>query len=241
MSFEQAVNMAKLAEQCERYEDMVKHVKTMAKLASGPLDVDQRNLLSVAFKNVVGAFRASWRALTAYSGVSEVQSDKDLSDLVSAYRRNHVEAELRAVSADLLATVDSLLEKEEKTDESAPARVFYLKMKGDYYRYLAEVEPDDSESAAKANAAAAYEEASAACKSMLPTNPIRLGLALNVSVFYYEIKREPEKAISTAKEAFDAAIAKLDELNDTDYKDATLIIQLIRDNLTLWASDEDGA
>ena len=61
-----------------------------------------------------------------------------------------------------------------------------------------------------------------------------------VAVFYYEILKQPEKAIETAKGAFDDAIAKLDALNDADYKDATLIMQLIRDNLTLWASDDRG-
>lgn len=198
-------------------------------------------MLSVAFKNVVGACRASWRALNAYEETSEVQENADMQGLLNKYREYHVEAELRAVSADLLSTVDSLLEKEEKTDDSAPARVFYLKMKGDYYRYLSEVEADGSSSASgvKEQAAAAYEQAQKAAESMEPTNPIRLGLALNVSVFYYEILKESERAIETAKGAFDDAIAKLDSLNDADYKDATLIMQLIRDNLTLWSEPAD--
>ncbi|MCL4151686.1 UNVERIFIED_CONTAM: hypothetical protein GTU68_064854 [Idotea baltica] len=61
-----------------------------------------------------------------------------------------------------------------------------------------------------------------------PTHPIRLGLALNFSVFYYEIA------------AFDDAIAELDTLSEDSYKDSTLIMQLLRDNLTLWTSDMQG-
>jgi len=57
------------------------------------------------------------------------------------------------------------------------------------------------------------------------------------SVFHYEICKQPERAMATAKQAFDDAIAELDKLGDADYKDATLIMQLIRDNLTLWASE----
>ena len=69
------------------------------------------------------------------------------------------------------------------------------------------------------------------------THPIRLGLALNYSVFYYEILNSPEKACQIAKMAFDDAINQLDSIDEDEYKDATLIMQLIRDNLTLWTSD----
>merc|ERR1711922_98468 len=87
----------------------------------------------------------------------------------------------------------------------------------------------------------AYQEAFEIAKSkMQPTHPIRLGLALNFSVFYYEILNSPEKACQLAKTAFDEAIAELDTLNEDSYKDSTLIMQLLRDNLTLWTSDTTG-
>jgi len=70
-----------------------------------------------------------------------------------------------------------------------------------------------------------------------PTNPVRLGLALNYSVFYYEILNSPERACHLAKQAFDDAIAELDTLSEESYKDSTLIMQLLRDNLTLWTAD----
>ena len=70
-------------------------------------------------------------------------------------------------------------------------------------------------------------------------DPIRLGLALNYSVFHYEIRNEPEEACALAKKAFDDAIAELDTLSEESYKDSTLIMQLLRDNLTLWTSSEE--
>jgi len=86
-----------------------------------------------------------------------------------------------------------------------------------------------------------YQEAFDIAKSkMQPTHPIRLGLALNFSVFYYEILNSPDRACHLAKQAFDDAIAELDTLNEDSYKDSTLIMQLLRDNLTLWTSDTTG-
>ena len=69
------------------------------------------------------------------------------------------------------------------------------------------------------------------------THPIRLGLALNYSVCHYEILRNPKAACALAKSAFDEAIKKLDQLDEASYKDSTLIMQLLRDNLTLWTSE----
>jgi 14-3-3 protein beta/theta/zeta len=87
----------------------------------------------------------------------------------------------------------------------------------------------------------AYKDAFDIAKAeMQPTHPIRLGLALNFSVFFYEILNSPDQACHLAKLAFDDAIAELDTLNEDSYKDSTLIMQLLRDNLTLWTSDAQG-
>merc|ERR1711924_89271 len=86
----------------------------------------------------------------------------------------------------------------------------------------------------------AYKEATDSASGLAPTHPIRLGLALNYSVFLYEVQGNQSQACSLAKQAFDDAIAELDTLDVESYKDSTLIMQLLRDNLTLWTSD-DGA
>ena len=113
--------------------------------------------------------------------------------------------------------------------------------KGDYCRYMAEVATGEGQRTATENSLDAYKEASAIAKANLsPTHPIRLGLALNFSVFYYEILRSPEGACRLAKAAFDDAIAELDTLTAEAYKDSTLIMQLLRDNIALWNSDMQG-
>ncbi|KAH7651800.1 14-3-3 protein [Dioscorea alata] len=118
--------------------------------------------------------------------------------------------------------------------------------KGDYYRYLAEFKSGAERKEVADQSLKAYETASSTAEADLsPTHPIRLGLALNFSVFYYEIMNSPERACHLAKQAFDEAISELDTLSEESYKDSTLIMQLLRDNLTLWTSDiiddaEDG-
>lgn len=115
---------------------------------------------------------------------------------------------------------------------------FILLRKGDYHRYLAEFSAGDSRKAVADQAHDAYKSATdVAEKELTPTHPIRLGLALNFSVFFYEILNSPDRACALAKGAFDDAIAVLDNLGEDSYKDSTLIMQLLRDNLTLWTSD----
>jgi len=152
--------------------------------------------------------------------------------------REKVEKELRDICNDVLALLDQYLISKASNAES---KVFYLKMKGDYYRYLAEVALGEAKTAVIDDSQKAYQDAFEISKSrMQPTHPIRLGLALNFSVFYYEILNSPDKACQLAKQAFDDAIAELDTLNEDSYKDSTLIMQLLRDNLTLWTSDTTG-
>jgi len=112
-------------------------------------------------------------------------------------------------------------------------------MKGDYHRYLAEFATGDKRKTSADKSLEAYKSATeVALTELAPTHPIRLGLALNFSVFYYEILNAPDQACHLAKQAFDDAIAELDTLSEESYKDSTLIMQLLRDNLTLWTSSE---
>jgi 14-3-3 protein beta/theta/zeta len=228
---EQLVAQAKLAEQAERYDDMAASMKQVTTQDTVELSNEERNLLSVAYKNVVGARRSSWRVISSIEG----KADATKAPIASAYRKK-IEDELKQICGEVLDLLDKYLVP---NATSAESKVFYLKMKGDYFRYLAEVAAADDRDDIVQKSCAAYEGAFDISKSeMAPTHPIRLGLALNFSVFYYEINNAPERACQLAKQAFDDAIAELDTLNEESYKDSTLIMQLLRDNLTLWTSDD---
>lgn len=225
------IQKAKLAEQAERYDDMASCMKMVTEY-DRELSNEERNLLSVAYKNVVGARRSSWRVISSIEQKTEGNDKK--SEMARQYREK-VEQELTDICNSVLELLDKYLIVKSTQFES---KVFYLKMKGDYYRYLAEVANGNLRKETIENSQKAYQAAFDISKqNMQPTHPIRLGLALNFSVFYYEILNSPEEACALAKTAFDDAIAELDTLNEDSYKDSTLIMQLLRDNLTLWTSD----
>jgi len=227
------VYKAKLAEQAERYDEMVKSMKSVASMDM-EMTVEERNLLSVAYKNVIGARRASWRIISSIEQKEEQKTNEDKLAMVKSYREQ-VEKELKEICSDILGVLDEHLIPSSTSGES---KVFYYKMKGDYHRYIAEFARVDERKNAGEKALESYKAASdVASSDLASTHPIRLGLALNFSVFYYEILNSPERACRLAKAAFDDAIAELDTLPEESYKDSTLIMQLLRDNLTLWTSD----
>lgn len=232
---EENVYMAKLAEQAERYEEMVEFMEKVAKTVDvDELTVEERNLLSVAYKNVIGARRASWRIISSIEQKEESRGNEDLVKTIKEYR-GRIEAELSKICEGILSLLESHLIPSASTAES---KVFYLKMKGDYHRYLAEFKTGAERKEAAESTLLAYKSAQdIALGELAPTHPIRLGLALNFSVFYYEILNSPDRACNLAKQAFDEAISELDTLGEESYKDSTLIMQLLRDNLTLWTSD----
>ncbi|KAJ0247661.1 14-3-3-like protein GF14 epsilon [Hirschfeldia incana] len=235
---EKQIYLAKLSEQTERYDEMVEAMKKVAEL-DVELTVEERNLVSVGYKNVIGAKRASWRILSSIEQKEESKGNEENVKRIRNYRKS-VEDELAKVCNDILSVIDKHLIPSSKAVEST---VFFYKMKGDYYRYLAEFSSGDERKEAADQSLEAYKAAVAAAETGLaPTHPVRLGLALNFSVFYYEILNSPESACQLAKQAFDDGIAELDTLSEESYKDSTLIMQLLRDNLTLWTSDlpEEG-
>jgi len=240
--------LAGAAEGGERYEDMCKFMNAVISKvckSNNQASTDQRNMLSVAFKNVVGGKRQSMRSLKEL--LENAKPEDDMS-LTKSYLKL-VEREVIDVCNQVLNVVVEGPLAQEASDDGE-SKVFWLKMCGDYCRYLAEISDnedalvkmsgnDDGKKPAS-EAEEYYKQAYAEAEKSLPeTHPTRLGLALNYSVCFYEILNKKEEACKLAKEAFDAAIEKLDTLNDKSYKDSTLIMQLLRDNLTLWTQSKD--
>merc|ERR1711988_1341927 len=183
MGREKSVYFAKLAEQAERYDEMAEHMKEVGSIPQ-ELSVEERNLLSVAYKNTVGSRRAAWRIITSIEQKEKSKGNTEQAGFAREYC-SKVESELDAICNQILELLNGNLLEKASTDES---KVFYHKMKADYYRYIAEFKVDDAKKSAAENARKAYDDASSVAGSGLAvTHPIRLGLALNYSVFQYEV------------------------------------------------------
>jgi 14-3-3 protein epsilon len=216
---------------------MFDYVTMFSKKGGDELTIDERNILSVAFKNVVGTRRAAWRVISLIERKENKKGAQTNADKASNYKRI-IESELTSKCRDILTLIQSTLIKNAKSEEG---KVFLYKMLGDYHRYIAEYSTDNEKDNAASKAATNYEQAQQLANSCLQsTHPMRLGLALNFSVFYYEIKQNASQACKMARDAFDEAIADLDDIDDDFYKDATLIMQLLRDNLTLWTEEVEA-
>jgi 14-3-3 protein epsilon len=230
---EEGLFLAKVAEQAERYEDMLVFLKPVIQ-KSGELKMDERNLVSVAYKNLSGNKRTAWRALTS---IEENPKYEKYHEKTKAYKVK-IEEELKKICKDAIKDIDTSLYK---NATSAEAKVFYLKMKADYFRYSGEVCTGKELEEVSQKALENYEEAKKVAETLPPTDPVRIGLALNYSVFLYENHKKPKEACAMAKKAFDEAISGLQDLDEDKYKDSTAIMQLLKDNLTLWTSElEEG-
>ncbi|EDO42821.1 predicted protein [Nematostella vectensis] len=267
------VQLAKLAEQTERFEDVILYMKKAIEI-NPSLNKEHRNLLSVGYKNVVGSKRFAWRHLhhdALQSG--RYIRDSQLKGIIKY--KEKIEMELKTLCREILTLIETCLLD---AAEDAEAKVFYDKMTGDYWRYLAEIYSgkqqkdsygtavehedacdnydasdnyiacgnydacdidnwyDDDEAAERS--LGAYKHASStAAEYLSPTDPVRLGLALNFAVFYKEILNEAEMAIMHSKQAYAAALPEMDSLSEEVYRDSNLIMHLLNDNITIWMEE----
>ena len=112
-------------------------------------------------------------------------------------------------------------------------------MIGDYYRYVAESADASKIEEVKNGALNGYQEADKLSKSLNACNPIRLGLALNYSVFQYEVLNDHKRACELGEVALTEALEKIDDVDEETFRDAKSIIELLKENLSLW-KEEDG-
>lgn len=231
---EENVYMAKLCEAAERFEDMFGYMKEVVSCCEGQLSIEERNLLSITFQCNFGSRKNAWRALSSMESKEESNGSKYFP-LLKAYKAK-VEGELIGFCEEGLNLLDTKLIPASK--ETPEAHVFYQKMKGDYCRSIAEYNQTETRKKAIERALCAYKAgADVASASLFATDPLRLGLALSFSSFYYEMLNDQAKAYQLAKTAFDDGIAGIE--SQETYQDAITIMQLLRENLALWSPKPD--
>lgn len=229
---EELIYISKIAEQTDRFEDMLECMKKVT-LIGQELSIEERNLFSIACKNCVGSHRTSWRALSTIEKNEEAKGPQNLK-LLRDYKEK-IESELTDSCNDILTLIENYLIKSSDSPEN---KVFFLKMKADYNRYISEYATGELHTKASENASNAYKCAfDIASQELKTTNPIRLGLALNYSVYFYEVLNDSKKAFSLVKQAFDEALADIDNISEEEYKDVMTIMQLVRDSVSFWPNE----
>lgn len=205
------------------HKEMAQAMRKVAQMDMG-LSVEERNLFSIAYKHLIAV---AWKSTAPIEGTANTTNKSTFNE-----HKAKVETRLNLICNEILHTlVNHLIPFSE-----GESKVFFLKLKGDYHRYLAEYGLGALKESAVQSACEAYEEASLLAKHIPATHLTRLGLALNYSLLCYEMINNAEKACKLAQNAFDDAFALLDTLSEDAYKDATLIMQLLRDYQTLWTS-----
>ena len=239
--YEKNVYMAMLAEQCNRFEEMTKFLEDMLTGRDKDLNSDERNLLSIAYKNSLTSRRTALRTVIAYETKEKKKDSSPFLSYIQEYRKK-IEDELTKMCNNVLNILDSYLLKRA---EDAEAKVFYLKMKGDYNRYIAEYAQGDLKDKVSQAALDSYDAASKDDSNLSPIHPISLGLALNFSVFHYEVMGDHDKACSIARDILDVANEEMKKIEEPDenenHRDAMSIINLLRENLDMWKMEADDS
>ena len=226
------IYLSKLYERAERYADMVTSINKFIEI-NPKLSKEERNILSAGYKNIISDKRASWRLLNsmerkeAKKKSAQVESIKEI--------KSHIEKELKQIFEDISNLLDKYLLPNAEDPES---KVFYLRLKGDYYRYLCEITKNKEFESNIEKAEKQYRDAyQIAIKDLPVINNIRIGLCLNISVFLYEIKGDKKEGCKIAKKSFEDSMKYLDDLEKFKSKDVLMLIQLLKENLIFWSSE----
>eukprot|EP00933_Yihiella_yeosuensis_P048016 TRINITY_DN4401_c0_g1_i2.p1 TRINITY_DN4401_c0_g1~~TRINITY_DN4401_c0_g1_i2.p1 ORF type:complete len:229 (-),score=61.27 TRINITY_DN4401_c0_g1_i2:357-1043(-) len=221
-----SVTLARVAERAERYDEMSDFMKERVETGV-PLNPEERDMFSAAFKNALTARRHAVRVAIAVADQEGSEGRESNANLANSYRTK-VEAELQEICDKALNLLKTIL-----VDAASPgeAKTFYLKMQGDYFRYLSEFTKGGVHEQAARDASEAYSLGLQEAQALAATHPVRLGLALNYSVFQHEVLRETATAVGTATQALQEAQVHGVSAEDND---AQLTMQLLADNLALW-------
>jgi 14-3-3 protein epsilon len=233
-SRDELVYLCKLYERAEHYDEAVDYAITFIKMKP-ILNSEERIVFSNAFKNLLILKRNSLRYLDSIiKKEKKGKGSKNVLHLEEIISK--VEDELFTLVNTMLEVLDELLLPNSKKPE---AQVFYMKLKGDYFRYKAEFTKDDEKEVSIDMAEQAYNEAYMLSEEQLPiTSLIRVGLAINFSIFYYEEKGMLDEAIMIARSCFDEAIKMVDEVDMDKAKDYILLVHLLKENVIFWNTEK---
>ena len=235
--FDKNMYMALLSDQCQRYEEMIKSIEDMIKTRDKDISQNERNLLIIAYRNLINPKRLSLRTIMAYETKEKKKETSMYLPYIREYREK-IENEITKICQNLIFTIDNDLLKKASETES---KVFYIKIKGDFNRFMGEYAQGDLREKVIKDGLSSYQEAYNLAKELPTFNLIFLGLCLNYSIFYYEVLNEKPNAMKIANECIDKVnlnLHSVDQESD-DFKKCLQIINLVQENLNMWKSERE--
>ena len=223
--------LAQVAEEAERYEDASKYIEDLIKKKKDDLTKEEKNIFYNSNKYIINSKRCSLRS-THLIEEKEKKHSSQYIPIVTNFK-NILESEIIDVCKNIINLINNYLLKKTITDES---KIFYLKMKGDYCRYLCEISPNENQNYIE-ECEKSYKDATDLAQNFPWTNAIKLGLSLNFCVFYYDIKKNSTQAVKIAKEAIKGAKKQLDKIKEDEDKDASLTLQTLKENISIWEKE----
>uniref|UniRef100_A0A0G4GAF0 14-3-3 domain-containing protein n=1 Tax=Chromera velia CCMP2878 TaxID=1169474 RepID=A0A0G4GAF0_9ALVE len=228
--------LAKVAEETNRYDDMVEFVRRIVQLRL-QLQPEERSVFTAAFRGALEERRCALVTLREFEEQDE--HPFELKEAITEYKEKIAsEAEtlcktaLRHIKEDLLPVAP----QGEHLGNLG-------KMRGDFYRYLAEfrmMKGSNSATEDGEKSLQAYKDATKECSHLLASHPLRLSIALNSSVLLKDILGRDDEARQHAAVCFDAARRDLASLDKAEFGLANLFLRALRENLAVWTEcDED--
>ena len=233
---------AQLSEEVQDYEALKGHVLQLVDLSQTLTD-SERNLFLSSFKNCVGSRRKAWRTLSIQE--RQMKTSNPGNPLLPQLRlyKSEVELEIEVVCQEMLAAIAKLVSVRQGL-LNTKEKVFYFKLRGDYWRYLCEFRSTEALQMSSTEALKAYNAASAVVNGplgLVASDPQLLGLALNMSVFHYEILGNKEEGLGLCQNVYEKADnylrANEKKLESNDVKNAKDVLKLLRDNMELWVKE----
>ncbi|XP_075247313.1 14-3-3 protein gamma-like isoform X2 [Convolutriloba macropyga] len=222
------------------------------------LSNDERNLFVDAYKTIATNLRGQWRVAVGLYHTNNTDTMAELShnaegrkvtvkeqERLFALRKNEsrlmvsqIAKEMREICDEVIALITDYLIPS-VIDQKLEDHVFYLKIRADYYRYIAETMEGEARKIFGEKAEHAYQEAYKKSISLTAYNPVRMGLLLNMAVFHFEIYGNQTRAVKIARDAYDKCVSNMGKVPDDMLKDVKIIQDLLRDNLMLWCYSEE--
>lgn len=225
--------LAKISEHSERYDEMLSFIKAYIQKTSHDLSNEERILFSAAFYYMSNHHKHSLRVLKYHEIKEDQQNNISKKILVEKYREK-IENEFITLCKDLLKILEEDLLPRVTNSES---RGFYLNIRGCYYSKLFDTERYSKNNAEKICIERLFIEDWDRIKNELsPAHPLRLGYAIKIMDFYYEIMLDSERSCEIAKDAVDKAACDVESINQENRRDSESIIKLLKDNIELMRS-----